>query len=110
MYIPKTDIYNILKTLPYLVSQKKPNVFKELPAITFFVLNNAIGKIDHDKNILWQDLAIQIDIWADDSISASNILKEVTELMLNNDYILTFSNDMDEKDLYHIATRFEKIV
>lgn len=111
MYLPKTDIYDLLKILPYFVSQKKPEIFKKLPAITFFVLNNAINS-NLDKEIAWQDIAIQIDIWANDSVKASNILKEVTFLMLENNYLLKFSSDVDnpDKSLHHITTRYETIV
>lgn len=110
MYLPKTEIYNLLKTLPYFVSQTNPGIFKDLPAITFEILNNAINS-DLDKNIAWQNIAVKIDIWANDSITASNILSEVACLMLENGYILRFSNDAPspDKSLSHITNRFETI-
>ena len=110
MYLPKTDVYNSLKTLPYYVSQTQPPIFNELPAIIFSVGNNAIST-DLNGDILSQDIEIQIDIWADDSVTASEILSQVEELMRSNLYIMSFSNDVPNAgNLYHTVCRFAKFV
>jgi len=108
MYLPKQDIYEILNRLPYSVSQASQNVFNELPAITFYVANNKVN-LDLDKDINNQDIAIVIDFWSRESSQASNMLKEVEELMRGEGYKLTFSADVPNPDsnLFHITSRFE---
>lgn len=108
MYLPKADVYNSLKALPYYVSQTQPPIFNDLPAIIFSVGNNAVST-DLDGDIASQDIEIQIDIWAEDSVTASEILSQVEEIMRSNLYILSFSNDVPNvSNLYHIVNRFAK--
>lgn len=108
MYLPKADIYNSLKTLPYYVSQTQPPIFNELPAIIFSVGNNSVST-DLDGDISSQDIEIQIDIWAEDSVTASTILSQVEKLMRSNLYIMSFSNDVPNVgNLYHTVCRFAK--
>jgi len=107
LYLPKQDIYNILKTLPYSVSQVSNNIFNEFPAITFQCENNNT-ELFLNNEIAYQDILIIIDIWAEDSVTCSRILKEVENLMRKNKYKLTFSSDIPNPDdtIYHITTRF----
>ena len=108
MYLPKADVYNSLKTLNYHVSQTQPAIFTDLPAIIFSVGNNAVST-DLDGEIASQDIEIQIDIWAEDSVTASTVLSQVEELMRSNLYIMSFSNDVPNvSNLYHIVSRFTK--
>ena len=110
MYLPKSDVYNSLKQLNYYVSQTQPATFNELPAIIFSVGNNALD-YDLDNNIISQDLEIVIDIWAEDSVTASKVLSQVEEIMRKNLYKMSYSNDVPNNgNLYHILTRFTKIV
>lgn len=110
MYLPKKDVYDSLKELNYFVSQTQPPTFNELPAIIFSVGSNTINT-DLDNNILSQDLEVVIDIWAEDSVTASNVLSQVEEKMRLNLYNMSFSNDVPNiGNLYHIATRFTKII
>jgi hypothetical protein len=108
MYLPKTDVYNSLKALPYHVSQTQPAIFTDLPAVIFSVGNNSIST-DLDGEISSQDIEIQIDIWAEDSVTASTVLSQVEEIMRSNLYIMSFSNDVPNvSNLYHIVSRFAK--
>ena len=108
MYLPKSDVYNSLKVLPYHVSQTQPAIFTELPAIIFSVGNNSVYA-DLDGEISNQDIEIQIDIWADDSVTASAVLSQVEEIMRSNLYILSYSNDVPNvSNLYHTVCRFAK--
>ena len=110
MYLPKSDIYNSLKELNYYISQTQPSQFNELPAIIFKVGNNSVNT-DLDNNILSQDLEVQIDVWAEDSVTASNVLSQVEETMRNNLYKMSFSNDVPNiGNLYHIVSRFTKVI
>lgn len=108
MYLPKTDIYNSLKTLNYFVSQTQPTIFTDLPAVIFQVGNNGVSA-DLDGDIASQDIEIQIDIWAEESVTASTVLSQVEKLMRSNQYIMVYSNDVPNvSDLYHIVCRFAK--
>lgn len=108
MYLPKSDVYNSLKQLNYYVSQTQPAIFNELPAIIFSVGNNALD-YDLDNNIISQDLEIVIDIWAEDSVTASKVLSQVEKIMRLNLYKMSYSNDVPNNgNLYHILTRFTK--
>ena len=109
MYLPKKDILNILSTLPYTISQSSEAVFNELPAITFRVGDNSVN-LDLDNEIVYQDIVIIIDIWAEESLKASNMLSEIEALMRQNGYKLNFSADVPnvDKNIYHISTRFVK--
>ena len=112
MYLPKSDVYNILKSINsnYYVSQTQPATFNELPAIIFSVGNNSINT-DLNNTILSQDIEIIIDIWAEDSITASNVLSQVEEAMRLNLYNMSYSNDVPNiGNLYHIYSRFTKTI
>lgn len=110
MYLPKKDVYNSLKELNYYVSQTQPAQFTELPALIFRVGNNGINT-DLDNNILSQDLEVQIDIWAEDSVTASTVLSQVEETMRSNLYNMSFSNDVPNiGNLYHIVSRFTRVI
>ena len=110
MYLPKKDIYDSLKALPYFVAQKQPAVFTDLPAVVFTVGNNAVS-VDLDGAIVSQDIEIQIDIWAEDSVTASLVLSQVEEIMRSNQYIMSFSNDVPNvSNLYHVVSRFTKLI
>ncbi len=110
MYLPKSDIYNSLKTLNYFVSQTQPPTFNDLPAIIFNVGNNAVD-VDLDNTIISQDIEVIIDIWAEDSVKASKVLSQVEEIMRKNLYKMSYSNDVPNNgNLYHILSRFTKIV
>ena len=108
MYLPKADVYDSLKTLPYYVAQTHPAIFTDLPAIIFSVGNNAIST-DLNGDIAKQDIEITLDIWAEDSVTASTVLSQVEEKMRSNLYIMSFSNDVPNvSNLKHIACRFTK--
>lgn len=108
MYLPKSDIYNNLKELGYFVSQSQPSNFTELPAIIFSISNNSIGT-DLDNNIIEQEIDVGIDIWAMDSVSASNVLSQVEEVMRNDFYNMSRSADVPNSgNLYHINSKFTK--
>lgn len=110
MYLPKSDIYKSLKKLNYYVSQSMPSEFTNLPAIIFSIGNNSIDS-DLDNNILSQDIEVIIDIWAEESISASKVLSEVEEVMRENYYSMSFSSDVPNiGNLYHINNRFRKLI
>lgn len=110
MYLPKEEIFKILSELGCAVSQTKPPVFNELPYITFNVTGNDINTF-LDNSIAYQDITVQVDIWADDSPSASNLLSQVEEKMRNNFYSMIYSSDVPNVgNVFHIVSRFTKKV
>lgn len=109
MYLPKRDIYTSLKTLNYYVAQTQPATFNDLPAIIFRVANNDVN-VDLDNVIMSQNIEVIIDIWAEDSVTASTVLSQVEALMRDNNYIMSFSEDIPNTgNLYHISNRFTTI-
>lgn len=110
MFLPKSEIFNILSDLDCKVSQSKPPVFNELPYITFTVTGNDINSF-LDNSIAYQNITVQIDIWANDSVNASNLLSQVEEKMRNNFYNMIYSSDVPNiGNIFHIVTRFNKKV
>ena len=109
MYLPKTDVYNSLKTLNCYVSQTQPPTFNDLPAVIFRVGNNAIN-LDLNNSIISQDIEVIIDVWAEDSVTASNVLSQVEEIMRQIGYNMSFSSDVPNTgNLFHINSRFTTI-
>ena len=111
MFKPKEEVYKILSELPYWVSQRQPDKFKELPSIIFKCANNTVNP-DLDNEILSQDLIIIIDIYAETSSDATKILEEVESKMRENYYRMTFSSDEvpSNRGISRINTRFEKTI
>ena len=111
MYLPKKDIYDLLKAnLNCGVAQTQPTVFNDLPFINFEVSNNSV-ELMLSNDIAYQNIEITIHIWADNSVSASNLLSSVEELLRQNGYQLTYSADVPNVgDIFHIVTRFIKVV
>lgn len=111
MYLPKTDIYNSLKSISntYYVSQTQPPTFNTLPAIIFRVGNNDVN-LDLNNTIISQDIEIIIDIWAETSVTASTVLSQVEEKMRQIGYKMSFSSDIPNTgNLFHINCRFTTI-
>lgn len=110
MYLPKSDIYSILKELNYPVYQSQPTLFDKLPVINFEVLDNNV-ELFLDNTIAYQNIELKIDIWADDSVTASKILSEVEGKMRLNQYKLSYSADVPNMgNVYHLTTRFKNII
>lgn len=108
LYLPKTDILNILKTLPYSVGQPNQTVFSELPTITFLIDDNT-PLYGLKNEILSQTIRVIIHMWAEDSVTASTMLKEIEALMRQNGYLLKNSKDIPNIDnsVYHLWNVFE---
>lgn len=107
MYLPKKDIYKMLKKCCDNVYQTSQNIFNKFPTITFEILNNSIS-LFLDNTISSQEISVQVDIWADTSEEASNLLSLVEEEMRKGLYLLEFSADVPNGDFFHITTRFKK--
>ena len=108
MYLPKKEIYNLLSQLNCGVSQTEPEVFNELPYVNFSVIDNNV-KLFLDNTIAYQEVDAQIDIWANTSVEASDLLSQIEEIMRENFYIMTFSSDIPHPgNIFHIVTRFSK--
>lgn len=107
MYNPKTEVFAKLKTLGYTCVQGSQAVFNSVPTITFSVGDN-VPRYTLNKEISASDIEIVVDIWANDSVSASSVAKKVELAMREIDYLLTYSADIPfpEGSLYHTQMRF----
>jgi hypothetical protein len=110
MFNPKVELFAALNALEYYCAQGGQTQFAETPAITFRLGNNSVNT-DLDNEIVSQDIVAVVDIWADDSPTASGILAEVEEALRAIGYRLSYSADVPSPEgaLYHINTRFETI-
>jgi len=111
MELPKAEIFSALAALGYECRQGSQAVFANPPAITFYVANNSVD-LDLDNEISSQEVTVVVDIFADDSPTASRILSEVEIAMRNLGYRLSFSADVPSPEgaLYHITTRFDGVL
>ena len=111
MYLPKKDIYDLLKdNLECGVAQTQPTAFNDLPFVNFEVSNNSVSLM-LDNDIGYQNIEVSIHIWADNSVEASNLLSTIEGLMRNDGYRLTYSADVPNiGDIFHTITRFTKII
>lgn len=110
LFNPKTEVYSTLSSLGYACTQGSQDVFNEVPAITFSVTGNE-PIYDLGKHIDGSNVEITVDIWANDSVTASSIAKEAEVAMRNIDYLLTYLADVPSPQgaLYHINMRFDGI-
>ena len=110
MYLPKTDIYNALKTITGVtVRQGSQKTTATIPSITFFISDNA-AELDLGNEIASQTVEATIDIWAKDSAKADAIFAKVETNMRAIGYRLNYSTDVpDPQNICHINTRFEGI-
>lgn len=112
MFIPKEEVFKALSELGYYCLQGSQDIFteKQLPAITFNVMNNTVN-VDLDNDIASQDVTIGVDIWADSSKEISTILPRVEETMRALKYKMSFSADISPQKgaLYHTNCRFDTL-
>jgi len=108
MFNPKPEIYQKLSEIENVsVSQSSQNVFKEVPAITYRIDSN---DADYylENEIASQEIRCTIDIFADDSVTASRLLVQVEAKMRELKYRLNNSLDAPSPEgaLYHINATF----
>ncbi|MDO4979152.1 MAG: hypothetical protein Q4E47_03310 [Candidatus Saccharibacteria bacterium] len=107
MFNPKPEIVSKLKELGFPVTLSSQNVFNEVPAITYRITGNS-AQYDLDNEIVKQDIAVTLDIYADDSVTASSLLVQVEAKMRELKYRLQNSLDVPSPEgaLYHINATF----
>lgn len=106
MYEPKIDLYDLLSSIEGVsVYQSRPEVIAEFPTITFYVSNNRVNAT-LDKEIGYQDLVFEIDIWDKTSIGTAELLSDVESTLRESGYLLDFSTDVPDPDCSHISARF----
>ncbi len=107
LFNPKPEIFNKLRELGHPVTQSSQNKFNEVPAITFRIDgNNTDYYLEND--IASQEILVTIDIWTNDSVTASSILAQVEAKMRELKYRLNTSLDVPSPEgaLYHINATF----
>lgn len=112
MYQPKADIFSALSQLGYYCAQSSQAIFSDgqIPAITFRIDDNSTN-LDIDNQITSQNIIAVIDIFTNDSLTASDILSQVESTMRAIGYRLEYSADIPGPTgaLYHINARFLRI-
>ena len=112
MYQPKEELYKTLKALGYYCRQGAQATFGdgEVPAITFRIENNSVDLL-LDNTIGHQDIIATVDIWADDSKTASRIQTAVEEALREIGWRMSYSADVPAPTgaLFHINCRFETL-
>ena len=108
MFNPKTEIYSKLCEIEDVdVSQSSNNVFNQVPAITYRIDGN---EADYylENEIASQNVRCTIDIWTNESTTASRLLAQVEAKMRELKYRLNNSLDVPapEGALYHINATF----
>lgn len=102
----KKGFYDILSTLEYSVYQNRPEIITEFPSITFLVVQHQVNAT-LDKEIGYQQVLFNVDIFANTGAEASQILAEVESLLRQNGYLMTDCFDVAEPDnRSHLAVRF----
>ena len=107
LFNPKPEIFSKLRELGYPVVQSSQNKFNEVPALTFRIDGNATD-YDLGNDIASQEITVTVDIWTNDSVTASGILAEAEAKMRELKYRLNTSLDVPSPEgaLYHINATF----
>jgi len=107
MYLPKTDIFAALSTIPNVtVRQASQKTEAVIPSITFFIADNAL-ELDLSNEISRQDILVTVDIWASNSANADSLLTQAETKLRAIGYRLSFMLDVpDPTNICHINTRF----
>ena len=107
MYLPKSDIYAALSTIPNVtVRQASQKTEAVIPSITFFISDNTL-ELNLSNEISRQDILLTVDIWASNSSNADALLLEAENKLRDIGYRLSFMIDVpDPANICHINTRF----
>ena len=108
MFNPKPEIYAKLCEIEDVqVSQSSQNIFNTTPAITYRIDGNAADYY-LENDIASQQILCSVDIWTDDSKTASILLVQVEAKMRELNYRLNNALDVPapEGALYHINAAF----
>ena len=108
MHNPKPDIYaKLCEIEDVAVSQSSNNIFNSVPAITYRIDGNS-ADYDLSNEIAAQQILCTIDIFANDSKTASRLLAQVEAKMRELKYRLNNSLDVPSPEgaLYHINVTF----
>lgn len=110
MYLPKTEVYTALATIPNCtVLQAAQKTLVEAPAITFFVTDNS-ANLDLSNSIASQNVEVTVDIWGTNSSNADSLLSQAETKLRALGYRLAFCIDVpDSQNICHINTRFDAI-
>lgn len=109
MFNPKPEIYAKLCEIKDIhVSQSSQNIFNEVPAVTYRIDGNSADYYISENNIASQEILCSIDIFTNDSVSASSILAQVEAKMRELKYRLNNALDIPSPEgaLYHINATF----
>lgn len=110
MYDAKPDVLNVLETIPNVtVSGDFPAKGAKMPHISFYELANAELYTASDTVGLLTEVAIQIDVWHNNSTGA--LAKQVNEKMNSIGFRRQFAGDLnDPSGLNRKTMRYRGVV
>lgn len=110
MHLPKPAVYAALDSIANVtVLQGSQKTIVEVPAITFFISDNAV-ELNLSNEINSQAVQVVVDIWASNSSNADSLLSQVETKMRELGYRLSYTADIpDPENICHVTTRFDGI-
>lgn len=109
----KKEVYELLQAAApagVTVRQSSQGVDAVLPAITFTAINTNNHR-DLDGEIYYREVAVQIDIWSDNSPETSELEDTVEEAMREAGWGMNGSQDVADSNpsIYHKMLTFDTI-
>ena len=107
MFLPKSEIFEALKTTNLSVSHAGQTVFNETPAVVFRIDQNTIN-LDLENQIGHQAIEVAVDVFDETVSGASRALQKVEKAMRGIGYRMDSSFDVSSPEgaLEHISCRF----
>ena len=104
---PKSEIYTILSGLGSAY-QMKSGVTRDMPCYIYEVTGNS-PIYSMDKKVVYQNIEVTIDIYAENSKGSGVLLTTLVDTMLESNYRMTYSSDISNDKYSHIATVFNLV-
>lgn len=97
MNLEKDTIYNLLSTLEYNVYNRRPQIIAELPTI-LYTLGSQDNFYNLDKEIAYGDRIFDIDIYATNSVEATEIVEDIEGVLSDAGFLVQFVAEIPEED------------
>ena len=104
---PKSEIYTILSGLGSAY-QMQSGVTRDMPCYIYEVTGNS-PIYSMDKKVVYQNIEVTIDIYAENSKGSGVLLTTLVDTMLESNYRMVYSSDISNDKYSHIATVFNLV-
>lgn len=106
---PKKDIYDILSAIEGVtVYQRMADIEVNIPCMIFSISGNTPEYV-LAKEVGYQDIEVDIDIYAKNSSESGSLLITLESEMLSNDYRMISCLDVPDENYSHITTKFNLV-